>query len=242
MTSQALPGGQLTVGPKFIAEDDVEGYLFDCDGTLIDTMPGFFPSWPVACEKMGLRAMDENEFYGFAGKPLPDIVGALHQSQKGCAPSAEFVQEFLKEKKVAHAAHEAKSGPPPPIACVVEIARAAVASGKPVALATSGLRDHVEAHLAHAGLADLFNDAKGNLVCAAEVPNGKPAPDLFLEAAKRIGVDPARCRAYEDGESGLISAYRAGCHVIDVTQMDAYPMCDGLRRAKVKALAERSWL
>ena len=97
-------------------------------------------------------------------------------------------------------------------------------------------------HLAHAGLADLFNDAKGNLVCAAEVPNGKPAPDLFLEAAKRIGVDPARCRAYEDGESGLISAYRAGCHVIDVTQMDAYPMCDGLRRAKVKALAERSWL
>ena len=46
----------------------------------------------------------------------------------------------------------------------------------------------------------------------------------------------------EDGESGLISAYRAGCHVIDVTQMDAYPMCDGLRRAKVKALAERSWL
>ena len=65
------------------------------------------PSWPVACEKMGLRAMDENEFYGFAGKPLPDIVGALHQSQKGCAPSAEFVQEFLMEKKVAHAAHEA---------------------------------------------------------------------------------------------------------------------------------------
>ena len=58
----------------------------------------------------------------------------------------------------------------------------------------------------------------------------------LLGAARSIPL------AYEDGESGLISAYRAGCHVIDVTQMDAYPMCDGLRRAKVKALAERSWL
>ena len=83
MTSQALPGGQLTVGPSSWGD----GATSDCDSLLIDTMPGFFPSWPVACEKMGL--VDENEFYGFAGKPLPDIVGALHQSQ-GCAPSADL--------------------------------------------------------------------------------------------------------------------------------------------------------
>ena len=51
---------------------------------------------------------------------------------------------------------------------------------------------------------------------------GKPAPDIFIEAARRIGVSPGECRAYEDGESGLLSAYRAGCHVIDVTWTDWY--------------------
>ena len=50
---------------------------------------------------------------------------------------------------------------------------------------------------------------------AADVPHGKPAPDIFIEAARRLGVDPARCRAYEDGESGLEAAYRAGMHTID---------------------------
>lgn len=54
---------------------------------------------------------------------------------------------------------------------------------------------------------------------AADVPHGKPAPDIFIEAARRLGVDPARCRAYEDGESGLEAAYRAGMHTIDVTGM-----------------------
>lgn len=80
------------------------------------------------------------------------------------------------------------------------------------------------------------------MVCAAEVQRGKPEPDIFLEAAKRVGADPRFCRAYEDGESGLISAYRAGCHVVDVTHMNEYPLVEGLRLAKSKAEAARSWL
>ena len=121
--------------------------------------------------------------------------------------------------------------------------REAEARGIPIALATSGLRDHVEDHLRHAGLDDLFNNERNNLVTAADpqVAKGKPAPDIFLEAARRIGVEPSRCRAYEDGESGLQSAYAAGCHVIDVTAMDEYPSCEGLRRAKVAQARDRSW-
>ena len=59
---------------------------------------------------------------------------------------------------------------------------------------------------------------------------------------RRIGVRAEDCRAYEDGESGLISAYLAGCHVIDVTMADEYPSCECLRAAKKIALAEREWV
>jgi beta-phosphoglucomutase-like phosphatase (HAD superfamily) len=236
----ALPGGQLTVGPKFLRDDEVQGLLFDCDGTLIDTMPLFLKSWQAVCPQFGL-SMTMDDFYGVAGVPLPDIVRMLHRTQKGSEATDEFVEAFLAAKKTNHAQNESKLGHPEPIACVVKIAREAEARGIPIALATSGLRDHVEDHLRHAGLDDLFNDKRNNLVTAVEVARGKPAPDIFVEAARRIGVDPARCRAYEDGESGLQSAHDAGCHVIDVTAMDEYPSCEGLRRAKVAQARSRTW-
>ena len=60
-----------------LADDDVEGALFDIDGTLLDTMPGFFPSWVYACEQHGLSITIE-QFYGYAGQPMPDICEDLH--------------------------------------------------------------------------------------------------------------------------------------------------------------------
>ena len=93
---------------------------------------------------------------------------------------------------------------------------------------------------AAAGIADLF--PRELIVTAADVPKGKPAPDIYVEAARRIGVAPQDCRAYEDGESGLISAYKAGCQVVDVTFADEYPSCAGLREAKQIALKQRAWL
>ena len=87
-----------------------------------------------------------------------------------------------------------------------------------------------------------FLNVRTYVLTVADIEHGKPAPDIYIEAARRIGVDPKRCRAYEDGETGLLSAHRAGCHVIDVTHMDRYPMVEGLRLAKATAEAERSWL
>jgi len=236
-----LPGGQQTVGPRFLSDNEVQGLLFDVDGTLIDTMPRFYPSWNIAGKRLGL-IMSEEEFYGFAGMPLPEIFRRWHLRHKGFEPSAALTDEFLAAKKAAHLVHEKEAGLPPEISCVANMARAAASRGVPVAVATSGLRDLVEAHLRHCGLDDLFNSAKNNLVTAADVPGrGKPAPDIYIEAARRIGVDPAFCRAFEDGESGLLSAHRAGCHVIDVTCMDDYPSCPGLRAAKARDLADRKW-
>lgn len=204
-------------------------------------MPIFLESWKEVCPDFGL-SMSLDDFYGYAGKPLPDIVKAIYRTQKGIEPTQEMVDTFLAAKIKNHKDNESKRGHPQPIGCVVKIARDAVAKGVPVAVATSGLREHVERHLEQAGLGDLFNSRLNNIVCAAEVPKGKPAPDVFLEAAKRIKIDPAKCRAYEDGESGLISAYEAGCHVIDVTSMHEYPTCAGLQRSKVEAANTRAWL
>ena len=234
-----LGGGQRSIGSHRVATP--KGLLFDCDGTLIDTMPLFYRSWPPACAKFDL-VLSEDDFYGFAGKPLPDIVKELFLRQKGIEASPELVAEFLRVKKSAHHETEARLGSPKRIECVAAIAREAVARGIPVCVATSGLRDHVEAHIASADLADLFNARLDNIVCAAEVARGKPHPDIFVEAARRIGVDPRDCRAYEDGESGLIAAHAAGCHVIDVTFMDEYPTTGALKRAKAAAERQRSWL
>ena len=64
---------------------------------------------------------------------------------------------------------------------------------------------------------------------------------MYLEAARRIGVAPERCVAFEDGESGLISAYKAGMMVYDVTTMPGYPLPTGLAKAKQLQAASRTW-
>ena len=215
--------------------------LFDVDGTLVDSMGRFFPSWNEAGADYGL-SMTEAEFYGYAGMPLPDIVEDLYRRCKGTEPPEGFVAEFLATKKAKHAAREAIDGPPPVIACVAAIARAWAARGVPVVCATSGLRDHVEPHLAAAGLGDLFPSDK--IVCAADLPKGrgKPLPDIFLRAAAVAGVDASRCVAYEDAEAGLKSAWAAGCAVVDVTGLPDYPLPEGLRAAKAAQVAKRDWL
>ena len=127
------------------------------------------------------------------------------------------------------------------IECVINIARAAKTQGIPIACATSGIREIVDQHMGSLGLDQLFE----HVVCVGELPpgRGKPHPDVYLEAARRIGVDPAKCRAYEDGETGMQSAHDAGMHVIDVRDMPGYPLCDGLKVAMAKEKeAGYSWL
>lgn len=217
--------------------------LFDVDGTLVDSMSRFFPSWGEAGAKHGGLCMPEDQFYDYAGRPLPDIVEDLYRKQhSGADPPEGFVAAFLESKKRFHARREERDGPPPAIECVAAIARAWKAQGIPVVCATSGLRDHVEPHLAAAGLGDLFPPEK--IVCAADLPRGrgKPLPDIFLKAAEVAGADASQCVAYEDAEAGLRSAWRAGCAVVDVTGLPGYPLPEGLRKAKIRQVEQRDWL
>ena len=145
MKLTAKPG--TVFGPE-LADADVQGAIFDIDGTLLDTMPGYFPSWTYACEKLGL-AITEGQFYGFAGRPMPDIIKQLHRNAgKGEMPEG-YVEQFFAHKKVGMAETHPRGFLPAPIEAVVEIMKGFIARGVPIACATSGLREHVAEHMGH---------------------------------------------------------------------------------------------
>eukprot|EP00913_Durusdinium_trenchii_P034371 g32155.t1 len=241
----------VTVGPHRLEEAEVKGAIFDVDGTLLDTMPIFYPSWPRTATgeqpRFGLRVSEE-DFYRLAGVPLPDMVQRLHRAQKGCEATPAFVKDFIDEKIRLHQEEEAEKGHPPAISCVVALAEDYLRRGIPVAIATSGIKGIVPwfqhrprlQHLEAAGLKDLV--PAECMVFASDVPKGKPDPAIYLEAARRLGVDPTKCRAYEDGESGLQSAVAAGMETVDVTFMEGYPAPEALRQAKEEQIRERTWL
>jgi HAD superfamily hydrolase (TIGR01509 family) len=100
---------------------------------------------------------------------------------------------------------------PPLISGAVDAVRR-VAARWPLAIASSSNPELIEVVVRVAGLADVF----GIAVSSQEVPRGKPSPDVYLEAARRLGVDPARCAAVEDSHNGIRSAKAAGMRVVAV--------------------------
>lgn len=184
-----------------IPAGDFAGYIFDLDGTLIDSMPIHYIAWNEAMRRAGLReTLSEDLFYSLGGVPtrrVAELIG-LHY---GLTVDVEHV---FHEKEALFA--ERLAGVKliePVVALAREIART-----RPVAIASGGPRDIVELSLKLSGLAALFPV----VVSADDVgpTRGKPAPDMFLLAAKRMGVAPERCLVFEDAEPGMRAAEAAG--------------------------------
>src|SRR5688572_16963049 len=167
-----------------------QGLVFDCDGTLANTMPLHWRAWNLITQRHGLH-FPEDRFYALGGVPSRDILKMLAKEQG----------RSLDHIAVAHEKEEAYMplmGEVEPIHAVVEIAKAN--HGKiPMAVASGGTQKIICEVLEHLKIRHLF-DA---VVTSEMVTNQKPAPDIFLEAARRIGVDPKHCRAYEDTDLGL---------------------------------------
>ncbi len=177
--------------------------IFDCDGTLADTMPGHFAAW-VAALRAGGGDITEERFYQNAGVTSAAIIEALNQDFGYALDVPNTVE--AKEKMYVEGLHEIVE-----ISAVADIARAH-AGQVPMAVASGGLRSVVHATLDAIGLRPLF-DA---IVTAEDVVHGKPAPDIFLHAAELLGVAPGDCIVYEDGDPGIVAARAAGMRVIDV--------------------------
>jgi HAD superfamily hydrolase (TIGR01509 family) len=190
-----------------IPEGDFAGYLFDLDGTLVDTMPLHFAAWRDALRRCGLgRDLDEDFFYSLGG--VPTLLVAQKIGEHYGVPLDAARVEHVKEELYLQRLREAKLITP-----VVRFARR-VARTHPVAVVTGGMPDVAQAALKLTGLDTLFSI----VVTPADVPpdRGKPAPDMFLLAARRMGVAPERCLVFEDAEPGLRGARAAGMQVVRV--------------------------
>ena len=181
----------------------VRALIFDCDGTLADTMPLHWRAWKSVTERHGVH-FTEDRFYALGGVPSRHILAMLREEQKlAIDPVA-----VSKEKESAYLEFLQHVGP---IEQVVAIAREHF--GKlPMAVASGGTRQVIHEVLVHLGIRNLF-DA---VVTSEDVVHQKPAPDIFLEAARRLGVPPQECRGYEDTDLGMQAIRDAGMEAVDV--------------------------
>ena len=181
----------------------IRGLVFDCDGTIADTMPAHYRAWAAALGEHGVE-FPEALFYEMGGIPTPKIVEILNERHGHNMPVMEtaLYKESLFEKLIPEVM---------PIEPVVNVIRE-YHGALPMAVATGGFR-----HVCHKTLDALHLREKFQaIVCAEDVTHGKPAPDIFLEAARRLGVEPKLCMAFEDANLGIQAATAAGMLVIDV--------------------------
>ena len=148
--------------------------------------------------------MTEAEFYGWAGVTTRQIVERLNVAHGWTLPVEDVVSR-KEAVSVGHLAHV------PLVIPVVEVARR-YHGVLPMAIATGATRRFADAAVESTGLGQFFQV----MVTADDVARGKPAPDVFLEAARRLGVDPVLCVAFEDADLGLQSAREAGMAAIDI--------------------------
>lgn len=180
---------------------DFDAYIFDCDGTLADTMGLHYDAWKMALEPHGAD-LPEELYYTWGGRPTREIVEALNEMQGLFMDPDAMVHH--KEGLYHTLLPEVTAIEP-----VVAFARS-MHGKKPLAVASGGGRKAVTATLESLGLIPLF-DA---VVTSEDYVNGKPAPDPYLEAARRLGVDPAGCLVFEDTEIGRQSANAAGMECV----------------------------
>ena len=186
-------------------KEEFEGLIFDLDGTLIDSMPAHFSAMRQALEEEGGRGLfTEERFSELGGKPAADIVSLLNReyglsmnAQKICQRQHDLLESKLDDFELI-----------PEVADFAEEHRGKV----PMAVASAGTTTMVKASLSSVNILSWFDAIVGS----DEVENGKPSPDIYLEAARRINVDPMNCVVFEDSEAGILGAESAGMKVVVV--------------------------
>jgi HAD superfamily hydrolase (TIGR01509 family) len=184
--------------PEFI-----KGLIFDCDGTLVDSMPLHMKAWEYVISSRG-GPWDYDFFFSKKGTPEKNIIDLFNAR---FARTLDPVKTVLRKHEYfwAHASELR------PIPHVVEIARK-YHNVLPMAVASGGTRKNVTLQLEVLQLKDYF----GVILSADDDIMPKPAPDIFLEAARRLGVEPKYCQVFEDGDLGLEAARAAGMLPTDV--------------------------
>ena len=194
------------------ADMRIRAVLFDLDGTVIDTEKLYVRFWAEAATVLGFpmtreQALNMRSLNVAAGSArMREMLGEQVVYEEVRDKRKELMNAFIEREGI-----EPKPG-------IREILAYLRANGVKAAIVTASPVDRATEHLALAGLsADMFD----RIISARMVAHGKPEPDVYLFAAAELGLKPEECIAVEDSPTGLLSAYRAGCHPVLVPDLDA---------------------
>jgi HAD superfamily hydrolase (TIGR01509 family) len=180
-----------------------KAYLFDCDGTIADSMPLHYKAWKKALAEWNCE-FEEKLFYEWGGVPVAEIISRLN-ARDGLSMPVEAVarrkEEFYFELL-------------PELQAVAEVLdHINIAHGRiPFAVVSGSTKESVTASLVALQLLDRFE----TMVCAGDYLKSKPDPEAFLLAAARLGVAPEFCLVFEDTEMGIQAATTAGMAAVKV--------------------------
>ncbi len=182
------------------------GLVFDCDGTLVDSMPLHTRLWNECLEPFGIQ-VPKAYIDTHAGKPT-DVIVEIINAEYGL--SIDPVG-FNHEKERRFRSRIAEVGPIEPVVATAKRYRGEL----PMAIVSGGIFENVSLSLKSIGALGWFEA----FLTADDPITPKPAPDLFLAAADRIGVPPEACHAFEDADAGIEAARAAGMTVTDVREV-----------------------
>jgi len=191
-----------------IPKQPYQGTIFDCDGTLVDTMPAHHKAWRMALKDHGAGFdFDVVMFQEFAGVGHEDLVSQLNerfgtqlQPRETALRKDHYYTEMVDQMK--------------PLEPLASYARELSKQGCLISVASGGGDVLVRRTLRAAGLLELFEDRC--IVTQSDVSRSKPDPEIFLLAAERMGVAPENCVVFEDSALGMQGARDAGMALIEV--------------------------
>jgi HAD superfamily hydrolase (TIGR01509 family) len=181
---------KIPVGP-------FDAYLFDCDGTIADSMPLHYVAWQSALAEWNC-SIEERLFYALGGTPIAEIVAMLNKMHGLSMP----IQAVCTRKEALYCEMLPQLKAVPEVLEHIHDQHGRI----PFAVVSGGEREVVSASLAALKILDRFD----LLVCAEDYKKGKPDPEAFLLAASSLDVTPARCLVFEDTDLGIQAATAAG--------------------------------
>ena len=196
--------------PQWGAQRPIRGVLFDMDGLVLDSEILFTRFWRKAANALGYP-MTEKQSYGM--RSLGKKLGQPYlESLFG--PGIDYTT--VREKRIALMSAYVEAHGIAPKPGIYELLDYLERAGIPAAIASSSPLEAIEKHLSAVDLLHRFQK-----VCSAHsIPNGKPAPDIYLLAASELGLKPEECLALEDSPTGILSGYRAGCLPVMIPDLD----------------------
>ncbi len=180
-----------------------KAYLFDCDGTIADSMPLHYLAWRSTLAEWSCE-FSEEIFYAWGGMPVTEIISTLNERHGLAMP----VEEVSRRKEEAYFTALPQLRAVPEVLEHIEDQYGQI----PFAVVSGSTRDSVVASLESLKILDRFD----TLVCAGDYAKSKPDPEPFLMAARRLEVAPESCLVFEDTDMGVQAATAAGMASVKV--------------------------